>query len=103
MHDYSSVRQSHGRPVSQTIDSPIMVFDYFELGDAFAVLGIILVLGVLLNAWEAMLFGLVLVIGVVPQVRRKNEKGIFLHWPYRLLGMSLPSLINPGRNGRFSD
>ena len=103
MHDYGELRRLNGRAVSQTIDSPIMVFDYFELGDAFAVLGIILVFGVLLYTWELMLLGLVVVIGIMPQVRRRNEKGIFLHWPYRRLGMSLPALINPGGSRRFSD
>lgn len=103
MHDYAAIKRTHGRAVSQTIDAPIMVFDYFELGDAFAVLGIILVFGVLLYSWEIMLAGLVVVIGFAPIIRRRNERGIFLHWPYRSARMALPALFNPRGRRRFSD
>jgi hypothetical protein len=103
MHDYVGLRRTHGRQVSQTIDSPIMLFDWFELSDAFAVLGIVLVLGVLLYAWIAMLVGLVIVIGIVPVIRHKNDPGVFLHWPYKTFGMSLPGIMNPGGESRYSD
>ena len=38
MHSYESLKENHGTKVSQTIDSPIMVFDYFELSEIFAAL-----------------------------------------------------------------
>ena len=103
MHDYSRLKKDHGQQVSQTIDSPIMIFDYFELGDAFVALAIILIFGVALYSWGIMTLLLGLVLGFAPIVRRKNNKGIFLHWPYRKVGVSLPGLINPGEGRRYSD
>jgi len=46
---------------------------------------------------------LVIVLGIGPFVRKRNHKGVFIHWPYRHLGVSLPGLINPGRSRRYSD
>lgn len=104
MHDYRLMRQKHGLPVSQTIDSPILIFDWFELGDAFAALGIVLVFGVLFYCWQVMTALLVVQIGLGPYIRKKNERGIFLHWPYKTFGISLPGLINTGGMGkRYSD
>lgn len=103
MHDYTEIRRRHGTKVSQTIDSPIMIFDYFELADAFFALGVILVFGVVLYSWETMLFLLMLVLGLAPVIRRRNNKGIFLHWPYRKFGVALPGLVNPGKGRRYSD
>jgi len=103
MHDYSELRRSHAKIVSQTIDSPILIFDYFELSDAFAALGVILVFGVLFYSWDVMALLLVLTLGLGPYVRRRNLKGIFFHYPYRKFGISLPGLINPGRSQKFSD
>ena len=34
-------------------------------------------------------------LGLGPIIRRRNERGVFFHWPYRNLKMSLPGLINP--------
>lgn len=90
MHDYSSLRKSHGSLVSQTIDSPIMIFDYFELSDAFAALAVVLVFGVLFYAWDVMFVMLLLVLGLAPYIRRRNNRGIFFHWPYRHFGVQLP-------------
>ncbi len=103
MQDYSALKHSLGRPVSQTVDSPILIFDFFELQDAFLTLFIILVFGVVLYAWEAMLVGLLIVIVGIPIVRRRNEKGVFLHKPYKALGMKLPGLFNPGKKKKYSD
>lgn len=103
MHDYASLKREHGNRVSQTIDSPIMIFDYFELSDAFAALAVILIFGVVLYSWGAMTMLLILVLGVAPMVRRRNNKGIFLHWPYRTFGVALPGLVNPGEGRRYSD
>ena len=103
MHSYASMRARHGNPVSQTIDSPIMIFDYWQIGDAFVAIGVVLVFGVVFYEWALMmgLLGIVLVIG--PAIRRRNEKGIFLHWPYRKLGVSLPGLLNPQGRRTYSD
>lgn len=103
MLDYGEIRRIHGRRVSQTVDSPITIFDYFELSDAFAALAVVLVFGVLLYSWGIMALLLILVLGIGPVIRRRNNKGIFLHWPYRHLGVSLPGFVNPGQNSRYSD
>lgn len=103
MRDYAEIKRRHGSRVSQTVDSPITIFDHFELGDAFAALAVILVFGVLLYSWGVMTALLVLVLGVGPFIRKRNHKGVFIHWPYRHFGVSLPGLINPGRSRRYSD
>lgn len=103
MHDYGRIKRQYGNRVSQTIDSPVMIFDYFELSDAFAALFVILVFGVILYSWGLMALLLALVLGVAPIIRRRNNKGIFLHWPYRKFGVSLPGLVNPGEGRRYSD
>ena len=103
MYDYAGIKREHGRRVSQTVDSPITIFDYFELSDAFAALAVILVFGVALYSWGLMTLLLVLVLGVGPVIRRRNPKGIFLHWPYRTIGVSLPGFVNPGSDRRYSD
>ena len=101
MHSYESLRQKHGRRVPQTVDSPILVFDYFELSDIFVSFAIVLVCGVLMYAWWLMIALLLLFLGAGPVIKRKHPKGIFFHWPYRHLKMSLPGLISP--NERYSD
>lgn len=103
MHSYDQIRKKYGTRVSQTIDSPIMIFDYWELGDAFAALLVVLIFGVVFYEWAVMLLLLALVLGVGPMIRRRNEKGVFLHWPYRALGISLPGLINPQGQKTYSD
>ncbi len=103
MHDYGPLRKSHGVKVSQTIDSPITIFDFWELSDGFAALVIILVFGVIFYSWGTMCALLLLVLGAGPLIRQRNEKGIFLHWPYRWLGVSLPGLINPKGRRIYSD
>ena len=103
MHDYTALRARHGNKVSQTIDAPIMIFDFFELSDAFAALFIILVFGVIFYAWGTMCLLLFLVLGIGPVIKRRHEKGIFLHLPYRWLGVNLPGLVNPKHRRVFSD
>ncbi len=91
-------------PVSQTIDSPIMVFDFWELSDVFIALFIILIFGVLFYSLGTMFTLLVLCLGAGPVIKRKYPKGIFFHWPYARLRMDLPGLVNPrGRTRRYSD
>ena len=103
MHDYGEIQINHGRKVSQTIDSPIKVFDFWELSDVFTALLVIMVFGVVIYAWWPMFFLLVFFLGVGPVIKSRNNRGVFLHWPYRHLKMSLPSLMNPGGKKKYSD
>jgi len=103
MYNYDSLKESHGNKVSQTIDSPILVFDYFELTEVFASLLVMLVFGIIFYSWGLMLLFLVVILGIGPQVRRRNKKGIYFHWPYRKFHMTLPGLINPKGRKKYSD
>ncbi len=103
MHDYSEIQAKHGRRVSQTIDSPITVFDFWELSDVFIGLFIILIFGVIAYSWGLMTLLLIVFLILGPILKRKNNRGIYLHWPYRHLRMSLPGFINPGGRKRYSD
>ena len=104
MHSYRSLKMKHGTRVSQTIDSPILIFDFWELSEGFAALLIFLIFGVIFYSWGLMALLLVLCLGIAPVIRSKNPKGIFLHRPYRKFGMELPGLINPkGDSARYSD
>ena len=103
MHSYESMREKYGTRVSQTIDSPIMVFEYFELVEVFVALLGILIFGVIFNSWGSMIFFLILNLGFGPVIRQRNKKGVFLHWPYRRLKMSLPGIINPKGHKKYSD
>ena len=103
MYNYDSMREKYGNKVSQTIDSPIMVFNYFELTEVFASLMVILIFGVIFYSWGTMLLCLIFTLGFGPVIRRRNKKGIFFHWPYRYLRMSLPGIINPKGPRKYSD
>lgn len=103
MHDYTELKKHHGNFVSQTIDSPIMIFDFWELSDAIAALMIVLVFGVIFFSWGTMFLLLVLCLGVGPVIKRKNHRGIFFHWPYKRFGVSLPGLLNPKGRRKYSD
>lgn len=103
MVNYEGLKKSHGNRVSQTIDSPIMIFDFWELTDAFAALVIILIFGLVLYCWGLMSLLLVLVLAVGPIIRRRNKPGVFFHWPYRNLGVELPGLLNPRGRRKYSD
>ena len=103
MHSYDSLRENHGRKVSQTVDQPILVFDYFELSDVFMALGVVLFFGVILYSWFLMILLLIISIGVLPVVKKRYPKGILYHYPYKKFGMSLPGLINPGERRKYSD
>jgi hypothetical protein len=103
MHDYRSLKANHGSKVNQTIDTPIMIADFWELGDAFVALFVILIFGVMFYSWGTMFGLLFLVLGVGPLIKKNNNRGIFFHYPYRAFRMSLPGLINPGGKKRYSD
>ncbi len=103
MHDYARLRQEFGSRVSQTIDSAITIFEFWELGDAFGALLTVLICGVVFYAWGLMFFVLGLQLFVWPLIRRKFPAGILLHYPYRHFHISLPGLVNPRGKRRFSD
>ena len=103
MHNYDSMKQKYAKRVSQTIDNPILVFDYFELGEVMAALMCMLLFGIILYSWKFMFLSLIFVLGVGPVVRRRNKKGIFFHWPYRHLKMTLPGMVNPKGPKKYSD
>lgn len=103
MFDYQPLKKLHGTRVSQTIDSPIMIFDYWELSDAFLGLMIVLVFGVLFYSWGIMTLLLILALGLGPAIKRQNKPGIFFHWPYRHLWIELPGIINPRGRRKYSD
>ena len=103
MHSYDSLKKHHGSKVSQTIDTPILIFDFWELSDAFIGLTIVLVFGVLFYSWGLMSFLLLLFLAVGPIIKRKNKPGIFLHWPYRKFWIELPGIVNPRGQRKFSD
>jgi len=103
MHDYSELRRTMGRAVSQTLDAPITLFDIWELSEIFVALFLILVLGVLFYEWFLLCLALAVTLGGLPYVRRNYNKGMAFHYPYRRFGMRLPGLVNPGAGRRMSD
>jgi len=102
MFDYYCLR-AKGNHVSQTINDPIMIVDFWELGDAFAALFIILVFGIMFYSWGLMSVLLFFALFVAPIIKRNSNRGVFLHLPYRILGMSLPGLANPKGERKYSD
>ena len=103
MYSYQALKERNGNPVSQTIDSPIMIFDFWQLSEAFLALGVMLIFGVVFYMWGTMLALLLVVLLAAPWVRSNNHRGIFFHWPYRSLHVSLPGLVNPKGRRKFSD
>lgn len=104
MRKQELLKAKYSSLVSQTIDSPIMVFDFWELSDVFIGLFIILIFGVLFYSWGTMFTLLLLFLGAGPVIKRKYPKGIFFHWPYKTLRMDLPGLVNPkAERRRYSD
>jgi hypothetical protein len=98
------LKAKYSSEVSQTTDSPIMVFDFWELSDVFIGLFIIMIFGVMFYSWGTMFTLLLLCLGAGPVIKQKYPKGIFFHWPYARLRMDLPGLVNPkGRERHYSD
>lgn len=103
MHDYRRLKTEFGTRVSQTIDSPITILDFWELSDAFIALSIILTFGVILYSWGLMTIFLAFSLVGVPWIKSRYHRGIFFHWPYKHIWISLPGLINPRGNRKYSD
>ncbi len=103
MHHYEDMRAKYSKPVCQTVDSPILVFDYFELGEMFVALITLLIFGIIITSWKLIILSLFTTLGVFPVLRRRNTKGYIIHWPYKHFNMNLPGLTNPKGNKKYSD
>lgn len=103
MRDYTDMKRRLGRAVSQTLDSPVMVLEFWELSEVFVALGLILVLGAIFYQWALLCVLLVVALVGLPYVRRNYNRGMVFHWPYRRFGMQLPGLPNPGGSRPMSD
>ncbi len=103
MHDYSKLRRSHGSKISQTLDSPIMFADFWELSDIMLCLASILIFGLLFYSWKLLMISILWTLVVNPKIKKKSNRGILLHWPYRVFGLQLKGLMNPKGNKQYSD
>ena len=103
MRDYTDMKRRLGCAVNQTLDSPVMVLEFWELSEVFVALALILVFGAIFYQWALLCALLVLALVGLPYVRRNFNRGMIFHWPYRFLGMRLPGILNPGANRRMSD
>lgn len=103
MYSYEILKKEYGNPVSQTIDGPILFLDKLDLWDVGLALMIITVFGVILYSWWIMLLLLVLSLGIMPEIKRNNNRGVFFHWFYKKMGVTLPGLFNPKYRRRVSD
>lgn len=89
--------------MNQTLDAPILVFEYWELSEVFVALAMILIFGIMFYEWVLLCVLLILTLIGLPYIRRNYNRGMEFHYPYKTLGMSLPGLINPKWRGRMSD
>lgn len=103
MHDYTELKKKNGERISQTLDSPIMFADIWELSEIMLALAAILIFGIVFFSWILMTLSLVGILVVSPILKRTNNKGFLFHYLYKKFGMSLPELINPRGNRKFSD
>ena len=103
MHDYENLKHKYGSSVPQVIDTPILVLDYFTLGEVFSSLGAMFFFGVVLYSIPMVFISCVLILGIAPVIRKKNKRGVFLHYPYKRFHMSLPGLVNPKGHRKYSD
>ncbi len=103
MYDYEKVKKDHGIQVSQTVNDPITLGDYWDLYDVYGALLVVLAFGLVFYQWSLMVLGLIVVIAVIPSIKQKNNRGIFLHYPYKRFQMTLPGLVNPKGDKVYSD
>lgn len=103
MRDYTEMKRRLGRAVNQTLDSPVMVLEFWELSEVFVALGLILILGAVFYQWLLLCVLLVLALAGLPYIRRNFNRGMIFHWPYSRAGIRLPGLANPGHNRPMSD
>ncbi len=103
MHDYREIQKEYSIAVSRTVDEPIMILDTWELSDAFLSLGNMLFFGIVIDSIFLLFLSLCISLVLVPLVKKKCRKGVFLHTPYKYLGMTLPGLAQPGTGKNYSD
>ena len=103
MRDYTEMKRKLGRPVNQTLDSPVMVLEFWELSEVFVALALILIFGAMFYQWALLCALLMVALVGLPYVRRNFNRGMVFHWPYSRLGMALPGLQNPGAGRPMSD
>ncbi len=103
MYDYDELRKTHQTKISQTLDSPIMFADLWELRDILLSLISILVFGLIFYSWKLLILSLIWTLLINPRIKRNNNRGILIHWPYKIFGMGLRGLMNPKGNKRYSD
>ncbi|MBC85748.1 MAG: hypothetical protein CL677_01105 [Bdellovibrionaceae bacterium] len=93
----------YGIRINRAVASPIRIMNFWDLTDAFLGLLTVLVFGIIFYSFWIMVALLIAFLIIGPLIKTRNNRGIYLHWPYRYLGMSLPGLVNPGNRKRFSD
>jgi len=103
MHDYSELKRKQGHAVNQTLDAPIIIFEFWEIGEIFFALFLILVFGVLFYEWLLMTVLLGMTLIGLPYLRRNFNKGMVFHYPYSRFKMTLPGLIQPRGKRIVSD
>ena len=103
MYDYKELKKTYGCRVSQTLDTPIMFAEFWELNDILLALVSILTFGLLFYSWSLLILSLIWNLILGPYIKKKSHRGSLLHWPYRHLGMTLSGLVNPGKNKNYSD
>lgn len=103
MYDYTGMKRTLGRAVNQTLDSPIMVFEFWELSEVFVALFMILVFGIVFYEWLLLCALLIVTLIGLPYVRRNYNKGMAFHFPYSRFRMQLPGIINPKGMVKMSD
>ncbi len=103
MYSYQEMKSKHSRSVSKTLDEPIMFLDKWDLQDLSLCLGIILVFGIFLYNWTLMFTLLLVALFYVPHVKKKNNKGVFIHKAYKKLNVNLLGFINPKGRRKYSD
>ena len=103
MYCYQEMKLKHSKRVCKTLNDPIMFLDKWDLMDLFLCLLIILVFGVLFYHWTLMFILLFIAMTYIPYVKKKNNKGVFIHFAYRHLKVNLLGFINPKGRKKYSD
>ena len=103
IHSYESVKEKHGKAICQTIDQRIIILDFWDLWDLGGMLLTLLFVGVILYSWWIMIL-MILVQGMlIPSIKKRNNRGVFLHCFYRKFKVELLGMMNPKGRRKFSD
>ena len=103
IHSYESVKEKHGKVISQTLDQRIMILDFWDLWDILGMLLTLLFVGVILYSWWMMILMILIQGIVIPSIKKRNHRGVFLHYFYKKLNIELPELVNPKGRHKLSD